>query len=117
MACASACEYTATVRMPSLRAVLMMRTAISPRLAIRILSNIGLHPEDAEARGFNRCIHRGGQTQAQHPAGVGRIDDAVVPQTRAGVVGMALSLVLLTDRRLEGFFFRRVPFLSLGSEG
>ena len=32
----SASEYTATVRIPILRAVLMTRHAISPRLAIRI---------------------------------------------------------------------------------
>src|SRR3954469_25869695 len=39
-ACASASEYTATVRMPSRRAVAATRQAISPRLAIRILVNI-----------------------------------------------------------------------------
>ena len=36
----SASEYTATVRMPILRAVLMTRLAISPRLAISILVNM-----------------------------------------------------------------------------
>ena len=36
----SASEKTATVLMPMRRAVLMMRQAISPRLAIRILLNI-----------------------------------------------------------------------------
>src|SRR5712691_557181 len=39
--CASASEYTATVRMPMRRAVLATRQAISPRLAIRILANTG----------------------------------------------------------------------------
>ena len=37
---ASASEYTATVRMPRRRAVVATRQAISPRLAIRILSNM-----------------------------------------------------------------------------
>src|SRR4051812_42243304 len=37
---ASASEYTATVAMPSRRAVLMTRQAISPRLAMRILVNM-----------------------------------------------------------------------------
>src|SRR3954463_15275132 len=36
----SASEYTATVAMPILRAVLMTRQAISPRLAIRIFLNM-----------------------------------------------------------------------------
>src|SRR5690606_12496875 len=40
-ALASASEYTATVRMPSRRAVAATRHAISPRLAIRSLLNIG----------------------------------------------------------------------------
>ena len=36
----SASEYTATVLMPSSRHAWMMRSAISPRLAIRIFLNI-----------------------------------------------------------------------------
>src|SRR5688572_21114917 len=42
-ACSSASEYTATVLMPSSRQAMMMRIAISPRLAIRIFLNIGLY--------------------------------------------------------------------------
>src|SRR5688572_19963552 len=41
-ACASASENTATVPIPSRRAVRAMRQAISPRLAISSLPNIGL---------------------------------------------------------------------------
>src|SRR6478752_5048614 len=40
----SASEYTATVLMPIILAVLMTRQAISPRLAIRIFSNMFLSP-------------------------------------------------------------------------
>ena len=47
---------------------------------------------------------------------VGRIDDAVVPQPRARVIGMALLLVLGADRRLEGLLLVRAPFLLLGGE-
>src|SRR5271154_3738471 len=42
MASASAVEWTATVWMPSSLHARSMRSAISPRLAIRILSNISL---------------------------------------------------------------------------
>src|SRR5574342_842015 len=38
---ASACEWATTVRIPISRQVLRMRNAISPRLAIRILWNMG----------------------------------------------------------------------------
>src|SRR5581483_11373798 len=41
MASASAVEWTATVLMPISRQARWMRSAISPRLAIRTLSNIG----------------------------------------------------------------------------
>src|SRR3954447_12488669 len=40
----SASEYTATVAMPILRAVLMTRHAISPRLAMRIFLNMAKAP-------------------------------------------------------------------------
>src|SRR6201998_2298504 len=40
LASVSASEWTTTVRMPSSRQALWMRSAISPRLAIRILPNI-----------------------------------------------------------------------------
>src|SRR5579859_2563852 len=41
---ASASEYTATVAIPSLRAVRITRQAISPRFAIRILENTSARP-------------------------------------------------------------------------
>src|SRR3954453_1946060 len=44
MASASAVEWTATVAMPSSLAARRIRSAISPRLAIRILSNIVMQP-------------------------------------------------------------------------
>src|SRR5258708_3486126 len=118
------------------RAVRMIRHAISPRLAIRILLNIeaihyrtlswpGLsrpsrlcwhdrafpseiagtspamtservdsHPEDSELGLSDRRIEAGRNGQGQQAAGVGRIDDAVIPQARPGLVAMALAFVL-----------------------
>ena len=48
---ASASEYTATVRMPIRRAVVITRQAISPRLAISILLNTMIR------RGEQRAQH------------------------------------------------------------
>src|SRR5919199_4588674 len=48
MASASAVECTATVSMPSSLQARRMRSAISPRLAIRILSNIARLFDDEE---------------------------------------------------------------------
>src|SRR3972149_37075 len=45
LASVSATEYTTTVRMPSSRQARWMRSAISPRLAIRIFSNTSADEE------------------------------------------------------------------------
>src|SRR5262245_19677151 len=92
----SASENTATVRSPSRLAVRMIRQAISPRLATRSLWNRRAsktsHPEDAEAGGLGRRrVHAGGERQAEHGAGVGWIDDAVVPDAGGGVIRVALD--------------------------
>ena len=60
------------------------------------------HPEDAELGRPDRLVHRRRQAERQRRARVGRIEDAVVPQPRRRVVGMALAVVLLADRLLEG---------------
>src|SRR4051794_23185160 len=54
MASASAVECTATVAMPSSLAARRMRSAISPRLAIRILSNIRLLDHQERLAIFDR---------------------------------------------------------------
>src|SRR5690606_6098891 len=72
--------------------------------SIWIRSLIGSHPENAEFGGLHGCIERGRQGQPENIAGLGRVDDAVVPQPCAGVERMALRLELLADRRFEGFF-------------
>src|SRR5580704_3083803 len=101
--------------MPSCRAVRTIRQAISPRLAIRILLNIlwhvdaASHPENSKLRLLDRRIEAGRNGQRQQAAGVRRIDDAVVPQARARVIGMALRFVLGADRRPEGLFVGLAP--------
>src|SRR5258708_23179771 len=58
--CASASEYTATVAMPMRRAVLATRTAISPRLAIRILASTGRTLFFLPRALFHRMLQPGG---------------------------------------------------------
>src|SRR5690606_37046922 len=72
------------------------------------------HPEDAEARFLHRGIEAGGKGEAQHAARLGRQDDAVVPQARGGVIGVAFLLVAVADRGLEGLFVLGAPRLALG---
>src|SRR3954466_9489221 len=54
MASASAVEWTATVAMPSSLAARRMRSAISPRFAMRILSNIRLLDHQERLAVFDR---------------------------------------------------------------
>src|SRR5438105_2156464 len=62
------------------------------------------HAEDAKARLFDRRVERGGDGKAEEATRVHWIDHAVVPEARAGVVGVSLALILLADRVLERFF-------------
>src|SRR5580704_18545015 len=88
--------------MPSRSRVAMIRTAISPRLATRTLLKLfpgtgTSHPEDAVAGRLERGVGGHGQREPEDPAGVGRVDDPVVPQPGGRVVRVALVLVLLAD--------------------
>ena len=58
-------------------------------------------PKRGPRRRTDRRVEARGNRQRQDQAGVGRVDDAVVPEPRAGVIGVALGLVLGADRRLE----------------
>src|SRR3954447_19796832 len=71
------------------------------------------HPEHAELRRRDRGVEGGGDAKPQGHAGIGGIDNPIVPQPGAGVIGMALVLVLVADRRLEGFFILGTPALAL----
>ncbi len=72
------------------------------------------HAEHAEAGVWNWGVERGTQAQRQHATSICRVDDAVVPQSRGGVIRVALRFILSADGRLEGFLFLRAPAAALG---
>src|SRR5262249_16537704 len=72
------------------------------------------HPKYAELGLRDWCIQRRGKTQSEHAARFGRRDDAVVPQPRRGVIGVAFGVILLADRLFELFFLDLRPFLAFG---
>ena len=77
-----------------------MRQAISPRLAMRtFLIMTPSHAEHAEACFLDRRVERGGEAERQNLAGLGGMDDAVVPKPRRGIKRMALFLELIKDRK------------------
>src|SRR5581483_5331543 len=77
----SASEYTATVEIPISRHERMMRTAISPRLATRTrISQKELHSEHAKAAADRRRAQNDRKRQRQHAAGLGGVQDSIVPQ-------------------------------------
>src|SRR5690349_16083794 len=69
LASVSASEWTTTVRMPISRQARWMRSAISPRFAIRIFSNI-LGDDEERLSVFDRLavLH---QDRLHHPGGIG----------------------------------------------
>src|SRR5437899_3389996 len=75
MASLSAVEWTATVWMPISRQARWMRSAISPRLAIRTLSNIACCALFDDHQRLAK-LHRLGvlDQDAHHGAGLGRLD-------------------------------------------
>ncbi len=56
----------------------------------------------------HRRVEAGGERQREHPAGLLRQDDAVVPTAGGGVVGRALLLEPGADRRLERLLLLRL---------
>src|SRR5262249_62432369 len=99
------------VRIPSRRAVRNMRHAISPRLATRRLRITcpALHAEHAEAPGLERRVARRCQRQREYAPGITGVYHPVVPEPRRRIIRMALALVLLADRVLEGLLFGSRP--------
>src|SRR6185369_12367048 len=59
------------------------------------------HPKYAEPGFLDRRVERGGDGEAEQAPRVERVDDAVVPEARARVVGMPLALILLADGLFE----------------
>src|SRR5215813_15618364 len=68
-----------------------------------------LHPEHPELRLRDRRVERSREGQPEHAARLLRRDDAVVPQPRRGVIGIALGLVAVADRLLERLLFLGRP--------
>ena len=56
-------------------------------------------------------IERDHQAQPKHLARVFRHDDAIVPQTGTGIIGMALFVVFLNNIISDGFFLFIGPSL------
>src|SRR4051812_32058584 len=81
----SASEYTATVLMPILRAVWMTRQAISPRLAIRIFSNMAV---SLALRLGGRWSVRLGGAGLDEREGADALDEAVGCAQRLGLAGV-----------------------------
>src|SRR5688500_10843228 len=59
------------------------------------------HTEDTEAGVLDGGVERGRDRESEEAPRVGRVDHAVVPQAGTGIVGMALALVLVSNRLLE----------------
>src|ERR1041384_5840211 len=79
----SASECTTTVRMPSSRQARWMRSAISPRFAIRIFSNTGLSEDEEGLAVFHRLavlhedrLHRAARVRLDLVHELHRLDDA-----------------------------------------
>src|SRR6476659_2838582 len=106
---------TAIVWIPRSWADLMIRRAISPRLAMRSrrIMEWCSHPEDAVGGFGDRRVGRGLEPHAEDTAGVDGVDDAVVPEARGRVVRRALVLVLVADGRLEGLLVLGRPLTAL----
>lgn len=76
-------------------------------------STTTLHSEDTEfSLGEGGVLHRQRERQTQDLAGVGGVDDSIIPQTCGGVECVALLLVLGQDGLLEGRLLLGSPSVS-----
>src|SRR5579885_613216 len=81
----------------------------TPRASVARWRFMASHSEHAEPGRLDRGVEARRERQREDAAGLARIDHAIVPEPRAGIIGMALGLVLRADRRLEGLLFGRAP--------
>ena len=82
------------------------RSISMPLMTTAIPAHMRKTPKRVSSMGALRAAERPRPRTA--PA-VGRRDDAIVPEPRAGVIGMALALVLGADGGLEGLLLFRRP--------
>src|SRR5205085_7072790 len=77
-----------------------------------------LHPEYAELRPVGDWrVQRRGKCQPQDVTRLRGVDDPVIPQPRGRVPGIALRLIVLPDRLLEGFGLLGRPFVGVTVHG
>src|SRR5437763_10784975 len=89
---------------------------VLPRSKRNQVSSIDLHPEDAKLRLLNRCVVRDRKAEAEVGAGVGGIDDAVVPEARGRVVRRTFRLVFLQHGIGDGALFLGAQLLARARE-
>src|SRR3954470_2525301 len=63
----------------------------------RTTEHRALHPEHSKPRVLDPGVVRNRESEAEVRAGLGGIDDAIVPESRGRVIGRALRLVLAKD--------------------
>src|SRR3546814_5222703 len=68
-------------------------------------------------RSFDRGVQLRRKSQPEHVARLRGIDDAIVPEARGGVIGIAFIFIFLPDWRLEGFGLLRRPFVGVAVDG
>src|SRR5882724_9003357 len=77
-----------------------------------------LHSEDAELRTRrDGAVQRRMEGEAENVAGLHGVDDAVVPEARTGVIGIALALIARPYGCLERLCLFRRPPLRVAMDG
>src|SRR6218665_1580377 len=84
-------------------------TPRSSRVVSRAVMVVPLHAEHAELRVRNVGIEGGGNGQAKHVAGFGRVYHAVIPETGTGIGRLCFLGVLVYQGLPERYFFFRTP--------
>src|SRR5262245_61472735 len=74
-------------------------------IVVESTDNAHLHSENAKARFLPWCIHSRRNSQSEYHSGIGRIDHAIIPQTRRAVVRIPFLSVLAEYRLHELLLF------------
>src|SRR5262249_10041925 len=83
------------------------------RDAAPVAAVYGSHAKDAEAvAALHGVRERRAERDAEHRAGVARVDDAIVPDVPGGVPGVRLLADLLGHHRVQGLVLRSVEGLA-----
>src|SRR5690606_5197215 len=79
-------------------------------------SEPALHPKYPELGLGDGSIQSGGKPQSQYPAGVCRVNNPVVPQACAGVIGVRLAFELINDWLFKFRGLLRRPGFALAGQ-